>query len=81
MFFGFRSQRILWDYLEDGKLLVRVSQVMRRVGLAELPGDFGAILPQDGIAARYPRTGVGRQLGRRPARRPQAAGLNAAPEP
>jgi len=46
MFFGFRGRRILWDYLEDGKLLVRLSQVMRRVGLAELPGDFGAILPE-----------------------------------
>ncbi len=46
MFFGFRGQRILWDYLEDGKLLVRLSQVMRRVGLTELPGRFGAILPE-----------------------------------
>jgi len=46
MFSGFRGQRILWDYLEDGKLLVRLNQVMRRLGLAELPGDFGTILPE-----------------------------------
>jgi hypothetical protein len=46
MFLGFRRERVLWDYLEDGKLLVRLNQVMRRVGLGELPGQVGAILPE-----------------------------------
>jgi len=41
----FWEERILWDYLEDGKLLVRLNQVMRRVGLALLPDQFGQILP------------------------------------
>jgi hypothetical protein len=45
-FSDFCSRRILWDYLEDGKLLVRLGQVMRRLGLAELPEHFEAILPQ-----------------------------------
>ncbi len=41
----FRRERVLWDYLEDGKLMVRLDQVMRRVGLDDLPEDFAAILP------------------------------------
>lgn len=41
----FRRERILWDYLEDGKLMVRLNQIMRRVKLAPLPADFAAILP------------------------------------
>jgi hypothetical protein len=41
----FCQERILWDYLEDGKLAVRLNQVMRRVGLVALPDDFGQILP------------------------------------
>jgi hypothetical protein len=41
----FRRERILWDYLEDGKLMVRLNQIMRRVGLEPLPGHFAAILP------------------------------------
>jgi hypothetical protein len=45
MFLGFRRERVLWDYPEDGKLLVRLNQVMRRLGLGELPGQVGAILP------------------------------------
>ena len=49
MICGFRRERILWDYREDGKLLVRLNQVMRRVGLAALPERFRAILP----AARH----------------------------
>jgi hypothetical protein len=35
----------LWDYLEDGKLLVRLNQVMRRVGLDPLPERFRDVLP------------------------------------
>ena len=46
MFYGFRRERVLWDYLEDGKLLVRLNQVMRRLGLGELPGRFGQLLAE-----------------------------------
>jgi hypothetical protein len=41
----FRRERILWDYLEDGKLMVRLNQIMRRVRLEPLPDYFAAILP------------------------------------
>lgn len=36
----------LWDYLEDGKLFVRLNQVMRRVGFAELPDGLREVLPE-----------------------------------
>jgi hypothetical protein len=42
----FRRAKILWDYLEDDKLMVRLNQVMRRVGLPALPDGFAAILPE-----------------------------------
>ena len=42
----FRRARILWDYLEDSKLMVRLNQVMRRVGLPLLPDVFATILPE-----------------------------------
>jgi hypothetical protein len=42
----FRRARILWDYLEDSKLMIRLNQVMRRVGLPLLPEDFATILPE-----------------------------------
>jgi hypothetical protein len=41
----FRRERILWDYLEDAKLMVRLNQIMRRVRLEPLPPDFAAVLP------------------------------------
>lgn len=41
----FRRERILCDYAEDDKLLVRLNQVMRRVRLDVLPADFVAMLP------------------------------------
>ncbi len=41
----FRRQQVLWDYLQDDKLLLRLNQVMRRVKLPLLPADFVAILP------------------------------------
>jgi hypothetical protein len=41
----FRRERILWDYLEDGKLMMRLNQIMRRVGLQRLPDEFAAVLP------------------------------------
>ena len=42
----FCRHRILYDYLDDGRLLFRVNQVMRRVGLAPLPPAFAAIFPR-----------------------------------
>jgi hypothetical protein len=42
----FCEERILWDYLEDGKLLGRLNQVMRRVTLAPLPDDFQELFPE-----------------------------------
>ena len=41
----FLRERILWDYLEDDRLMGRVNQVMRRVRLAPLPDGFAALLP------------------------------------
>jgi hypothetical protein len=41
----FCQQRILWDYLEDGKLLGRLNQVMRRVTLPPLPDHFQELFP------------------------------------
>ena len=41
----FLRERILWNYLEDDKLLMRLNQVMRRVGLDTLPDQFVALLP------------------------------------
>jgi len=41
----FCQGRILWDYLEDARLLVRLNQVMHRVGLGQLPDDFCDFLP------------------------------------
>ncbi|MDD4267365.1 MAG: hypothetical protein PHO07_03250 [Pirellulales bacterium] len=42
----FRQTRILSDYAEDAKLFVRLNQVMRRAGLAELPDALRCILPE-----------------------------------
>ncbi len=41
----FCAERFLYDYLDDAKLLKRLNQVMRRVGLAALPDDLLAVLP------------------------------------
>jgi hypothetical protein len=41
----FRRQRVLWDYLDDGKLLMRLNQIMRRVKLPLLPENFVDVLP------------------------------------
>lgn len=50
----FRRLGILWDYLEDGRLWGRVNQVMRRVGLAQIPESFRDLLPEArrAVAAR-----------------------------
>jgi hypothetical protein len=41
----FCRERFLWDYSDDGKLLVRLNQVMRRVRLPQLPDSFVELLP------------------------------------
>ena len=43
---GFHRQRILSNYLEDDKLLVRINQVMRRVGFSPLGDLFLGLLPE-----------------------------------
>ena len=48
----FRRERFLWDYLDDGKLLVRLNQVMRRVRLPRLPPSFVELLPAMRAAVR-----------------------------
>ena len=45
----FQRERILWDYLEDDRLMVRLNQVMRRVGFEPLPEEIRGMLP----AARH----------------------------
>jgi hypothetical protein len=41
----FRRERILWNYLEDDKLMSRLDQIMRRLTLPLLPDEFAAVLP------------------------------------
>jgi hypothetical protein len=41
----FRLVRFLYDYVDDDRLTFRLNQVMRRVGLSELPASFAAVLP------------------------------------
>ncbi len=41
----FCRERILWDYAWDDKLLVRMNQVMRRVGFAPLPPEVQELFP------------------------------------
>jgi hypothetical protein len=43
MIFLFLRERILWDYGQDDKLLVRMNQVMRRVGFAPLPPEVAEL--------------------------------------
>ncbi len=43
---GFRRQRIIFDYLDDGRLMFRLNQVMKRVGLPALPDEFAQLLPE-----------------------------------
>ena len=45
MIFLFCQERILWDYGQDEKLLVRMNQVMHRVGFAPLPEGVGEMFP------------------------------------
>jgi hypothetical protein len=48
----FCRERFLWDYLDDGKLLMRLNQVMRRARLAALPPSFNELLPAMRAAVR-----------------------------
>jgi hypothetical protein len=41
----FCRERFLWDYADDGKLMMRLNQVMSRVGLPQLPDAFRHVLP------------------------------------
>jgi hypothetical protein len=41
----FCRERILSDYFEDDKLFIRLNQVMRRIGFAQLPRETVALLP------------------------------------
>ena len=45
MIFLFCRERILWDYGQDDKLLLRMNQVMRRVGFPPLPEGVQELLP------------------------------------
>ena len=45
MIFLFCRERILWDYGQDGKLLGRMNQVMRRVGFPLLPEGVQELFP------------------------------------
>jgi hypothetical protein len=45
MIHRFCQERILWDYLNDDRLLVRLNQVMNRVRLGHLPERIRDILP------------------------------------
>jgi hypothetical protein len=51
----FLQERFLYDYLEDGKLLVRLNHVMKRVGLPQLPGDLKMLFPAMREAVRNRR--------------------------
>jgi len=54
----FLSERFLYDYLDDGKLLTRLNHVMRRVGLPLLPEDLLDFLPAARAAVRRNRNGL-----------------------
>ncbi len=45
MIFLFCRERILWDYGRDEKLVLRMNQVMRRVGFPPLPEGIQELLP------------------------------------
>jgi hypothetical protein len=41
----FRREQILYSYEKDDTLIMRISQVLRRVGMAPLPEEFASLLP------------------------------------
>lgn len=42
----FRKERVLWDYLDDRRLLARLNQVMTRVRLSHLPESILDLFPE-----------------------------------
>ncbi len=42
----FLQERFLYDYAEDGKLLVRLNHVMQRAGLPQLPAELADLFPE-----------------------------------
>ena len=49
----FRRHKVLWDYLHDDRLLMRLNQIMHRVKLPALPANFTQIFAQtDTLVAR-----------------------------
>jgi hypothetical protein len=48
----FISERFLYDYLDDAKLLMRLNHVMRRVGLPQLPPDLVELIPSLRVRVR-----------------------------
>jgi hypothetical protein len=52
----FCRERFLWDYTDDGKLLVRLNQVMQRVRLPALPASLVGLLPAMRSAVRQRKT-------------------------
>ena len=41
----FAGERFLYDYLDDGRLLIRLNHIMRRVGLPTLPDTLSQLFP------------------------------------
>ena len=48
----FAATKFLFDYEADSTLMMRLNQVMKRVGLAQLPGEVGEWLPEARKAVR-----------------------------
>ena len=48
----FLHSRFLYDYADNAKLLYRLNQVMRRVGLTEIPDAMLSLLPQMRLAVQ-----------------------------
>lgn len=50
----FARERFLWDYADDGRLWFRLNQVMRRVGLPQLPREVSHLFAsaRQAVAAR-----------------------------
>ena len=58
----FATERFLYDYLDDGKLLTRLNHVMRRVGLPLLPPAIAELFPSMRERVRHRRTGLLRDM-------------------
>lgn len=51
----FLQERFLYDYAEDGKLLVRLNHVMKRVSLPLLPAELADLFPEMRATIRHRR--------------------------